>query len=178
MESFLWTRGVESIIRGEELSTCSGEVTFDAYLQQSGGQTSAQCSESDLQSEDQDRRANPAAQRGPGSKRLKMQLMTDNVNFNISHETTGNNSVNAFGRTINHPEEQLGCTEVAHPTRINVHPSEIKSALRKENTDTHRDGIDLSLIRANAGTRVLYKNIAISDTGVHYLNLIDSVFLC
>lgn len=70
MESFLWTRGVESIIREEELSTCSGEVIFDAYLQQSGGQTSVQCSESDLQSVDQDRPANPAAQRGPGSKRL------------------------------------------------------------------------------------------------------------
>lgn len=178
MESFLWTRGVESIIREEELSTCSGEVIFDAYLQLSGGQTSVQCSESDLQSVDQDRRANPAAQRGPGSKRLKMQLMTDNVNFNISHELTGNNSIHAFGRTINHPEKQLGCTAVAHLTRINVHPSEIKSALRKETTDTHRDGIDLSLIHANAGPQVLYKNTAISDTGVHYLYLIDSIFLC
>lgn len=107
-----------------------------------------------------------------------MQLMTDNVSFNISHELTGNNSINAFGHTINHPEKQPGCTALAHPTRINVHPSEIKSALREENTDTHRDGIDLSLIRANAGTQVLYKNIAISDTGVYYLNLIDSLFLC
>lgn len=122
MESFLWTRGAESIIREEELSTCSGEVTFDAYLQRSDGQTSVQCSESDLQSVDRDRRANPAAQRGPGSKRLKMQLMTDNVNFNISHELIGNNSINAFGPTINHPEKQPGCTAVAHLTRINVHP--------------------------------------------------------
>lgn len=107
------------------------------------------------------------------AKRLKMQLMTDNVNFNISHELTGNNNINSFRRTINHPEKQP-----AHLTRINVHPSEIKSALRKENMDTHRDGIDLSLIRANAGTQVLYKNSAISDTGVYYLNLIVSIFLC
>lgn len=112
------------------------------------------------------------------SKRLKMQLMTYNVNFNISHELTGNNSITAIGCTINHPEKQPGCTVVAHRTRINMHPSEIKSALRKENTDTYRNGIYLSLIRANAGTQVLYKSIAISDTGVHFLNLIDPIFLC
>lgn len=79
MESLLCAPGVEGRIRREALLIRADDVTFGAYLQQPGGQTSALCSESDLQSVDLHRRANPAAQRGPGNKRLKIQPVN---NFN------------------------------------------------------------------------------------------------
>lgn len=81
VEPLLCAPGAEGRIRRKALLIHADEVTFGAYLQQPGGQTSALCSESDLQSADLHRRANPAAQRGPGSKRVKIQPMNISVSI-------------------------------------------------------------------------------------------------
>lgn len=81
MEPLLCAPGVEGRIRRGALLIRTDEVTFGAYLQQPGGQTSALCSESDLQSVDLHRRANPAAQRGPGNKRLKIRPINNAVSI-------------------------------------------------------------------------------------------------
>lgn len=72
MEPLFWRRRQRSglqVFRRD--SRIGGGVTVDAYLQQSGGQTSVQCYRSDSQSADRDHRVGRAARRDPAEMKLE-----------------------------------------------------------------------------------------------------------